>query len=336
MDRLISSLIFSFFIIGSWAAINLPGSWPRTDVAPPPVPSWTALVNQTTILNIPISGEICPSTDTYCSWRCAPKCSRSTDIESCSQIKDWGFSFDDGPSNNTLPVLDFLKSQGIKATFFVIGSRVIEYPDILNKTYAAGHDIAIHTWSHTKLTTQTNEQIIAELKWTEKAIKQVIGITPKFMRPPYGDLDDRVREIIKQLNYTAILWDSDSKDWTSIGAPSFNISWITGNFTIWSKNTTWNSGHISLQHDLYKQTAAEIPPSIKIVQNAGFTIKSVSNCIGRDPYQEIGAVHSESINTNTMSTNSTVNPQQSKGATDRALNYSYIIRTILFVFFMFF
>ncbi|CAG8495567.1 4806_t:CDS:2, partial [Ambispora leptoticha] len=211
--------------------------------------------------------------------------------------------------NNTLPVLDFLESHGLKSTFSVIGSRVVEYPDILNRTYHAGHEIVVHTWSHTMLSTQTTEEIIAEIKWTEKAIKQVIGVTPKYMRPPYGDIDDRVRNIMKQLNYTPLLWDSDTLDWTSVGNPSFDLSWIEGNFTNWVKNTTWNYGHISLQHDLYQQTAAQIPPSIKIVQNAGFTIRPVVNCIGGEPYREISVY---SVPTEITSPNSTNVTQQSK------------------------
>ncbi|CAG8661913.1 7470_t:CDS:1, partial [Ambispora leptoticha] len=83
MNRLSLSLFsISFFIIGSWAVINLPGSWPLLDIPPPPDPSWSALVNQTSILNIPLSGATCPITP-YCSWRCAPKCTRSTDVVYC-------------------------------------------------------------------------------------------------------------------------------------------------------------------------------------------------------------------------------------------------------------
>jgi peptidoglycan/xylan/chitin deacetylase (PgdA/CDA1 family) len=51
------------------------------------------------------------------------------------------------------------------------------------------HQIAVHTWSHTSLTTQTNEEIIAELGWSKKVIKDVLGVTPNTMRPPYGDIE---------------------------------------------------------------------------------------------------------------------------------------------------
>lgn len=53
----------------------------------------------------------------------------------------------------------------------------------------SGHQIAVHTWSHPYLTTLTNEQIIAELGWTKKIMKDVTGVTPNMMRPPFGDIE---------------------------------------------------------------------------------------------------------------------------------------------------
>lgn len=64
----------------------------------------------------------------------------------------------------------------------------------------------MHTWSHTHLTVQTTEQIVAEFGWTRKAIKAVTGVTPVYMRPPYGDIDDRVRAIALAMGLVPIIW----------------------------------------------------------------------------------------------------------------------------------
>jgi len=72
---------------------------------------------------------------------------------------------------------------------FVVGSRVISFPSLLQEEFMAGHQIAVHTWSHPSLTTLTNEQIIAELGWSKKVIYDVLGVTPTVMRPPYGDIE---------------------------------------------------------------------------------------------------------------------------------------------------
>jgi peptidoglycan/xylan/chitin deacetylase (PgdA/CDA1 family) len=101
----------------------------------------------------------------------------------------WGLTYDDGPAFYTSQLLDYLDEKQLKSTFFVVGSRVISMPDTLRQEYISGHQIAVHTWSHPYLTTLSNEQIIAELGWTKKAIKDVIGMTPNMMRPPFGDIE---------------------------------------------------------------------------------------------------------------------------------------------------
>ncbi|KAG0216828.1 chitin deacetylase [Mortierella sp. NVP41] len=103
----------------------------------------------------------------------------------------------------------------LSATFFIVGSRVLEYPDILKEQVASGHHIGMHTWSHGGLTTLTNEQIVTEIKWTEKIIRDVTGLTMKYVLPPYDDCDNRVREILRQMGYTIVIWSQgwDTNDW---------------------------------------------------------------------------------------------------------------------------
>ena len=107
------------------------------------------------------------------------------------------------------------------------------------------------------------------------------------MRPPYGDIDDRVRGIASQLGYKLVIWDKDSNDWRSAADKKFNLSWIEGNFTEWVKDDTSQTGHISLEHDLYEQTAARALKVVPILQGAGFNIKTVASCLGDSkPYVE--------------------------------------------------
>lgn len=101
----------------------------------------------------------------------------------------WGLTYDDGPSLYTPDLLDYLDQENLKSTFFIVGSRAISYPPILQAEYMEGHQIAVHTWAHPALTTLTNEGIIAELGWTKKIIKDVLGVTPNMMRPPFGDIE---------------------------------------------------------------------------------------------------------------------------------------------------
>jgi peptidoglycan/xylan/chitin deacetylase (PgdA/CDA1 family) len=140
-----------------------------------------------------------------CWWTCSG-CTRPTDITTCPDKNTWGLTYDDGPSFYTPNLLSYLAEQSLHATFFTVGSRCLEFPSILQSEYLQGHQIAVHTWSHPSLTTLTNEQIIAELGWSRKIIKDVLGVTPNMMRPPFGDIDDRVRNISIALGLTPVMW----------------------------------------------------------------------------------------------------------------------------------
>ncbi|CAG8605844.1 927_t:CDS:2 [Acaulospora colombiana] len=266
----------------------VPGNWPVPDMPPPPVASWTALVDQTKLPNAAVKTipYTCDAGDPWCSWSCTTCTRPEIDITYCPNKTDWALTYDDGPGPNTLKVLSALESKGVKATFFVVGSRVLQHPDILKQTVAAGHQIGVHTWSHTLLTTQTNEEIIAEIKWTETIIKNVTGLTPKLMRPPGGDMDDRVRGIMSQLGYKVAIWNHDTFDWESNLNPKFNLDWITNNFSIWVHNIS-NTGSISLEHDLFNSSSSKIPAALDIVTGAGFEVKQISNCVNNlKPYVE--------------------------------------------------
>jgi peptidoglycan/xylan/chitin deacetylase (PgdA/CDA1 family) len=82
---------------------------------------------------------------------------------------------DDGPSDHTLIVLNWLKQNNKTATFFVVGGQAAKFPDIIKQIVEDKHEIGIHTWSHHALTSLTNEQIISEIDWTRKLIKDTTG-----------------------------------------------------------------------------------------------------------------------------------------------------------------
>ncbi|CAE7222300.1 unnamed protein product, partial [Rhizoctonia solani] len=219
-----------------------------------------------------------------CWWTCGG-CTRDTDITTCPDPKTWGMSFDDGPSPYTPNLLQYLDQQNLKSTFFIVGSRAISRPEILQTEYMGGHQLSVHTWSHPSLTTLTNEQIIAELGWTKKAIRDITGVTPNTMRPPYGDIDDRVRAICKAMGLTPIIWtsaggsDFDTNDWHVPGGLSSET--VLSSFeTILSKASSLNTGFIVLSHDLYQQTV-DIATGY-IVPDAlarGFQLKNIISCL---------------------------------------------------------
>ena len=222
-----------------------------------------------------------------CWWSCG-SCTRDTDVETCPDKMTWGLTFDDGPSPYTPKVLNYLEDQKLKATFYVIGSNAIDKPAILQATYMAGHEIALHTWSHRALTTLTNEEIIAELGWNLKAVKDVTGVTPKTMRPPYGDIDDRVRAICKAMNLTPVMWTTegelqyDTNDWRVNDGSQTGPQLLTAFNSLLDRAGQLNTGFVSLQHDLYAQTVNMavgyfLPAGTS--HNPPFAIQSVNQCL---------------------------------------------------------
>lgn len=111
---------------------------------------------------------------------------------------------------------DYLRQANQKATLFYIGSNVIDWPLEAQRGLADGHEICAHTWSHRYMTGLTNEQVFAELYFSKKIIKDVLGVTVQCWRPPFGDVDNRVRYIATALGMATILWDSDVNDFVSL------------------------------------------------------------------------------------------------------------------------
>ncbi|KAG8744863.1 chitin deacetylase [Ceratobasidium sp. 428] len=222
-----------------------------------------------------------------CWWTCGG-CTRDTDITVCPDKLAWGLTYDDGPSPYTPKLLNYLDQHSLNATFYVVGSRVISRPEIVQYEYMKGHELSVHTWSHSALTTLTNEQIVAELGWTRKAIHDVTGVTPLTMRPPYGDIDDRVRAIAMAMNLTPVIWtgvgqdEFDTSDWRIPGGTANGTSSYAAFNKILTKATTLDTGFIVLQHDLYQETVdlavGYILPDA-LGHDPKFALSSVSHCL---------------------------------------------------------
>jgi len=185
--------------------------------------------------------------------------------------------------------LDYLQSNSLKTTFFIVGSRAISRPHTLQAEYMLGHQLSVHTWSHTPLTTQTTQEIIAEFGWTMKAIKDITGVTPNTMRPPYGDIDDRVRAICLAMGLTPIIWTVqdgqpfDTEDWEVPGGVVSASQAIAQFENILQLVPTMTTGFIVLEHDLFQQTVDLtigyfLPAAL--AQTPKLTIQPIRECLG--------------------------------------------------------
>jgi len=225
-------------------------------------------------------------------WTCGGH-TRVTDIVACPDYLTWGVSFDDGPSRNTQKLLNYLGPRYISATFFVVGSRCIEYPNVLLEEYMSGHEISVHTWSHPHLTTLTNAQIVAELGWTRKAIKSITGVSPLTMRPPFGDIDDRVRAISLAMGMIPVIWTStkdggkfDTNDWMVAGGTISGNQSVASFEQILTNATEIDTGFIVLQHDLFETTvdlAVGYTLDLALNHDPKFHLQPIGQCTGLAP-----------------------------------------------------
>ncbi|KAI0315024.1 hypothetical protein OF83DRAFT_1201766 [Amylostereum chailletii] len=224
-------------------------------------------------------------------WTCG-KYTGVSDILVCPDKLTWGLTFDDGPSDTSKPskplkLLKYLGEKDLSATFFVVGSRVVEQPTILIEEYMQGHEIGVHTWSHSPLTSLTNEQIVAELGWTREAIRRVIGVSPLTMRPPYGDLDDRVRAISLAMGMIPVGWTSgpsgpmDTNDWKVAGGLATGPEAFATFSTILEQASAMDTGFLVLEHDIYEITVdlatGYFLPSAQ-THNPPFTVSTAGEC----------------------------------------------------------
>lgn len=123
-------------------------------------------------------------------------------------------TFDDGPHPRyTRKILDILKKYDVKATFFVIGQNVECYPGIVEQIIAEGHEIGNHTYRHKHTKILTDEIFEEDVSMCDSFIYEKCDYELKLFRPPEGYVDEKVKKTAKDLGYSIILWNIDTKDW---------------------------------------------------------------------------------------------------------------------------
>jgi peptidoglycan-N-acetylglucosamine deacetylase len=181
-------------------------------------------------------------------------------------------TFDDGPHpQNTPRLLDMLRARNIKATFFVIGRSVDLYPQIVRRTVAEGHEVANHTHTHRLLSKLSDSEVRGEMTRCNEAVARAAGgYRMRVMRPPYGGLLQRQREMVHaEFGLPTILWSVDPLDWKRPG-PSVVASRILSGTT---------AGGIILAHDLHAQTVDAMPATLDGLLRRGFKFVTVSQLL---------------------------------------------------------
>ncbi len=187
--------------------------------------------------------------------------------------KEIALTFDDGPHGyRTEQLLDLLKRENVKATFFVVGKMVDKYPDLVRRAAAEGHEIGNHTYDHLRLPGLPPALVEAELREGDAAITRAIGSSVRLYRPPGGEYDQQVVEAAGRLGDVMVLWTDDPGDFTQPGAIVIEQRALR----------SIEPGAILLLHDGIAQTLQILPDLIHNLRQQGYRFVTVSG-MARQP-----------------------------------------------------
>ena len=169
-------------------------------------------------------------------------------------------TFDDGPNNSsTLDLLNILKTNNVKATFFMLGQMVDQNPDVAKQVHDEGHEVACHLYSHPQ--SEMNKANKAN-----KAIFKATGVLPRNIRPPYGAIDKKSAETI---GMPIIQWNIDSLDWKTRNPEAINNV---------VKQNVFN-GAIILIHDIHHESVKAVPGLITMLKNEGYEFVTIDQLL---------------------------------------------------------
>ena len=183
-----------------------------------------------------------------------------------AQPKYAALTFDDGPSWQTVTVLDALEAYNAKATFFVVGTQAAGDETARNamiRAYDSGMEIGSHTWDHTELVYSEAETIRAVMDQNDAYLQDVLGMTPTIMRPTGGGVNETVTSNVTK---PLILWNVDTEDWDHRD-PARTIQAATTNIA---------DGSIILMHDIYPETAEAVKTIVPELTSQGYQLVTVS------------------------------------------------------------
>jgi peptidoglycan-N-acetylglucosamine deacetylase len=198
-------------------------------------------------------------------------------------------TFDDGPDPTTTPaVLDVLRSYNIKATFFVVGARAEQNPELIKRIVSEGHTLGNHTYYHRDMTRLTPGLMLQELQDTQAVIDQALGsnFQVTLFRPPcaapYNTETDqlpRFQRFMEEQKMYPVMWNVDSRDWALPGQPDLIVDNVA--------QSTPEDGGVILLHDTQPQTVEALPKILDHYTTANFQFTGVRDLLaekyGVDP-----------------------------------------------------
>lgn len=171
-------------------------------------------------------------------------------------------------------ILEVLKNNNVKITFFLVGDWVDKYPESVKKISDAGHDIGTHSNTHPHVNNLSYEENVKEIEESNKRIEKITGKKTNVYRPPYGEYNDTVIKAASDNGYYTIQWSLDTLDYTG----------LTGE-EMWNRlDAKIKKGDIILTHNGTDHTLDSLDMLIKNIKGKGLEIVPISELIYKDNY----------------------------------------------------
>ncbi|SEJ54031.1 Peptidoglycan/xylan/chitin deacetylase, PgdA/CDA1 family [Dyadobacter sp. SG02] len=198
-------------------------------------------------------------------------------INKGGRVKAIALTFDDGPDPDSTPrILDTLLENDLKATFFVIGKKAVNHPELLRRIVDEGHTIANHSYSHHYLIALfSTQKLRTDIQRCNEAIRDITGRVPVFFRPPFGVTNPRYVTVLKDLQMQSIGWSLRSMDTRAKNKYQLIQKIIS----------KLKPKDIVLLHDHLSLTADTLPDIIGHCRQMGIKIEPLPRLIGKEPYE---------------------------------------------------
>lgn len=192
-------------------------------------------------------------------------------------------TFDDGPCLTATPdILDLLKDHAVPATFFMIGERVRRHPDLARRVLHEGHQIANHSDRHAAFRSLLPAVCQREIEEAERTFRSVMGVAPRFYRPPKGLINRYVIRALSGAGYYVATWSSMPGDY---------FRWHTAAW-IAKRLAKVRPGDIVVLHDGLslrpepdrRRTLSILPEFIRGMKSQGIRFVSMADLLGLPPY----------------------------------------------------
>ncbi len=187
-------------------------------------------------------------------------------------------TIDDGPCPLITPlILRILDKEGVRATFFVVGEKTEQYPELLREIVRAGHLVGNHTYHHRRLAELPAEQIVAEIEACQAAVGRLTGQVMRYLRPPGGSYSPTVLRYLADGSHTMVLWTHNAGDW---GNPP-----VSGIVQRCLKNI--RPGSIILMHGGDINSVQALPFIIRGLRQRGLEPVALTEMLGADAPRQL-------------------------------------------------